>query len=66
MSTEPNGRLIGQQQLLDYLGGISQMTLWRWRQDPSAGFPRPITIRRRNFYDRAEIDAWLERQREAA
>lgn len=66
MDTETSQRLISQQHALSYLGGITEMTLWRWRQDPRLNFPKPYTIRRRNFYDRTELDAWLKRQREAA
>lgn len=66
MSEKPSRRLISQPELLDYLGGITSMTLWRWRQDAGMQFPQPITVRRRNFYDAREIDAWLERVRERA
>ena len=66
MDTETSQRLISQQCALSYLGGITEMTLWRWRQDPRLDFPRPYVIRRRNFYDRAELDDWLQRQREVA
>jgi len=38
--------------------GISQMSLWRWLNDPELGFPRPIQIRRRNFWPLAELVAW--------
>lgn len=37
---------------------ISEMTLSRWRRDKDLGFPPPTTIRKRNFYRRAEIVAW--------
>jgi hypothetical protein len=42
------------------------MTLLRWRRDPNLGFPSPIIVRKRNYYYREELDAWLERQREVA
>jgi hypothetical protein len=40
------------------LGGVSQMCLWRWRNDPAMNFPEPITINHRNYYSRAEILNW--------
>jgi predicted DNA-binding transcriptional regulator AlpA len=33
--------------------GISAVTLWRWRRDETAGFPRPMTINGRNYF------AWI-------
>jgi predicted DNA-binding transcriptional regulator AlpA len=40
------------------LGGVSQMCLWRWRNDPAMNFPKPITINHRHYYRRAEILNW--------
>lgn len=44
--------------------GITDMTLWRWLQNPELSFPRPIYINRRRYFDEADIIAW-ERQRAA-
>ena len=41
-------------------GDISDMTLWRWLDNPELNFPRPIYIGRRRFWREAEIIAWLE------
>jgi len=41
-------------------GGISDMSLWRWLDNPELDFPRPIYIGRRRFWREAEIFAWLE------
>ena len=50
-------------QIREECGNISPMTEWRWWQ---AGFPRPIKIRGRNFYNvrqrEQEIPAWIESQ----
>ena len=43
-------------------GGISQMTLWRWMQDPQLGFPEPIYIGRRRYWRESEILEWLDAQ----
>jgi hypothetical protein len=41
---------------------ISAMTLWRWQQDESLGFPKPVAnIRGRNFWNADEIEAFHER-----
>ena len=37
----------------DYLGGISAMSEWRWQQ---AGIlPKPIKIRKRNYYRESDL-----------
>jgi predicted DNA-binding transcriptional regulator AlpA len=43
---------------------ISAPTLWRWRQKP--GFPRAKIIHGRTFFDRGEIETWMDSQPEAA
>jgi predicted DNA-binding transcriptional regulator AlpA len=40
------------------LGNVSQMTLWRWRNNPALNFPRSVEINGRHYYSRAEILAW--------
>jgi len=41
-------------------GGVSDMTLWRWLDNPELDFPRPIYIGRRRYFREAEIIDWLE------
>lgn len=41
-------------------GGVSKVTLHRWMKRPELGFPRPITIGKRNYWREADILAWLE------
>jgi len=52
LSTDPEA-LITDTQTRDLCGGISTMTLWRWRRD--LGFPRPRKINGRNYNTRREI-----------
>lgn len=40
---------------------ISAMTLWRWVKDDRLGFPQPVYIRKRRYFDAAEINAFDER-----
>ena len=43
------------------LGGISEMTLWRWTRE--RGFPKPdLVIGRRKFWRRATVQKWLRVQ----
>lgn len=48
------------------LGGVSDMTLWRWLNDPDLDFPRPAYIGKRRYFRDAEIAAWIEAQAEAS
>jgi predicted DNA-binding transcriptional regulator AlpA len=43
-------------------GGISDMTLWRWLNDPNKRFPRPIYIGRRRYWKESEVVTWLNAQ----
>ena len=45
-------------------GGISDMSLWRWLNNPEMGFPQPRVIARRRYWKEAEILAWIEAQSE--
>ena len=38
--------------------GISDMTIWRWLQNASLGFPGPIRINSRRFWRLTELEAW--------
>jgi len=40
-------------------GGISDMTLWRWLNDPELGFPKPVYIGKRRYWQEAELEEWL-------
>lgn len=41
-------------------GGVSDMTLWRWLNDPTIAFPKPIYIGKRRYFRQADISAWIE------
>ncbi len=48
----------------EQLGGVSEVTLWRFLRDPNLGFPTPVRINKRLYFRADEIDAWIEsRQR---
>ncbi len=53
-------------QVRKQLGDKSEVTLWRWINDPELGFPKPIKIRGQNHFDGAAIDQWVARQMEVA
>ena len=46
--------------LRELLGGISDMSLWRFLHDKKLGFPKPIYINRRRFWSHDELQQWLE------
>jgi predicted DNA-binding transcriptional regulator AlpA len=48
--------------LRDLCGGVSDMTVWRWLNNPAMNFPQPIYIGRRRYWKEADVFAWLESQ----
>lgn len=40
--------------------GVSDMTIWRWQNDPDLGFPQPVYVQRRCFWRRQEIIDFIE------
>jgi predicted DNA-binding transcriptional regulator AlpA len=61
-----NRKLVSSSRVRERCGGISEMTLWRWRKDSNLNFPIPVTIRGRNFYDDDEIAEFLSSQKSAS
>lgn len=43
--------------------GVSPQTLIKWVKDETLNFPKPLSIRRRNFWHPEELDAFDQRQR---
>lgn len=43
-------------------GGMSDMALWRWLNDEDLGFPQPLVINKRRFWNAAELTAWEQSQ----
>ncbi len=66
VSTSSLEGLITQAEAKRLAGGISDMTLWRWLNDPDLDFPRPAYIGKRRYFRDAEIAAWIEAQAEAS
>jgi hypothetical protein len=52
----------GDNRLAAYLDDTSKMTIWRWRRDPSSGFPPAATINGMKFTDLNLVDAWLKKR----
>jgi predicted DNA-binding transcriptional regulator AlpA len=46
--------------------GISDVTLWRWRNNERMGFPKGRRINRRVYFPWHEVAAWLDRQQQVA
>lgn len=59
-------KLIPAKTVRQLCGGISDMSLWRWLNDPALGFPRPVYIQKRRFWREAEILEWIEAREVAA
>jgi predicted DNA-binding transcriptional regulator AlpA len=48
------------------LGGISDMTLWRWLNRSDLGFPQPVVIARRRYWRRVDIETWKQNLKPAS
>ena len=59
MADTPPDRLLTSRQVRNFLGDMSDMSLWRWINSPTMDFPKPIYLARRRFWSEAEIAAWL-------
>lgn len=42
------------------LGGVSDMTVWRWLNDPALNFPKPIRIQKRRYWRESDVAVWLD------
>jgi predicted DNA-binding transcriptional regulator AlpA len=52
--------LLTAQQVCTRLGGISQMTLWRWLGSDAVRFPQPtMRVNKRRFWSAGSIRRWL-------
>lgn len=58
--------LITTKEVCSYFGGVHAATLQAWLNDPALGFPRPVKVSRRRFWDPNEIEAFAARKRMAA
>ena len=58
-------KLIKAATVRELCGGVSDMSLWRWLNDPALNFPKPVRIQSKRYWRENEIAAWLQ-QREAA
>lgn len=56
----PLNRRLPSGAIREICGGVSKTTLHRWLNRPELGFPRPITIGKRNYWREAEVLAWLD------
>jgi predicted DNA-binding transcriptional regulator AlpA len=46
--------------------GVTAQTLIKWTRDERLGFPKPLSIRRRNFWPLAELEAFDEKKRQGS
>jgi hypothetical protein len=49
-----------------FLGGVSAVTVWRWRHDSGSGFPAVTTIEGRHYVRKRELLAWLAKRTKVA
>ena len=61
-----DSKLITSATVREICGGISDMSLWRWLNDPKMGFPKPIVIQRRRYWREADVMSWIGERATAA
>lgn len=52
------GGLMTQKAVAEFFGGVSMMTIWRWRHDLKMNFPKSIEINGYHYFDRTEVMNW--------
>jgi hypothetical protein len=50
-----SGGLMTQRAVAEFFGGVSMMTIWRWRHNPAMAFPEAVEINGRVYFQRDEI-----------
>lgn len=66
MQFDHTDRLMTSRQLREALGGISEMTIWRYERDESLGFPKALRIRKRRYWRVADVEQWVGGRNRAA
>lgn len=63
---DDDDRLMSDNQVREYFGGITEMGLWRWERDESLNFPKAIYIGTWKFRSRREILEFRDRMAAAS
>jgi predicted DNA-binding transcriptional regulator AlpA len=63
-STADLDALMSVRQTCAFLGGVSKMSLYRWWNDPTSGFPKPFKVGQKNFWVRRDVVAFRDAQRQ--
>jgi predicted DNA-binding transcriptional regulator AlpA len=58
--------LMSVRQVCQFFGGVSKMSLWRWAQNPTSGFPPPFKVGQKNYWVRRDILAFRDSQKAQA
>lgn len=64
MQKNPTAAYLTQPQVQRFFGGVSRMTIRRWRDDPELDFPVPIVIRGRPMWRIDELHRFADERRE--
>ena len=59
-------KLITSATVRELCGEISDMSLWRWINDTSLDFPKPIVIQRRRYWGEADVLSWIDQRASAS
>ncbi|PTE12716.1 transcriptional regulator [Fuscovulum blasticum DSM 2131] len=53
-------QLVNSKSVMQRLGGISRVSLWRYVNDPDLDFPQPIVVRTRRFWKEDDLAKWVD------
>lgn len=52
-------QLVNSKTVMERLGQISRVTLWRYQNDPELEFPQPVVLRKRRFWREDDLTNWV-------
>jgi hypothetical protein len=42
--------------------GVTTRSIYRWKEDPELGFPKPLVINSRGYWNLTDLEAWERQQ----
>lgn len=52
-------QLVNSKTVMERLGQISRVTLWRYQNDPELEFPQPVVLRKRRYWREDDLTKWV-------
>jgi hypothetical protein len=62
VTSRPHGKRYGTNKELAHYIGKTEMTVWRWKNNPKLGFPKGVNVNGRELNDFDAVDHYLARR----